>query len=61
MSTSMNVQDMRGHVEALYPSKVWRDKVKRMPDNQIIAIYKSKIERGPEPRKPRKEEDEFPF
>ena len=58
----MNVQDMRGHVEALYPnSTTWRVKVYHMSDNQVIAIYKSKIEKGPEPRKLRKEEDEFPF
>lgn len=56
----MNIQDMRGHVEALYPSKVWRDKVRRMPDNQVIAIYKSKIERGQAPQKEEKK-DEFPF
>lgn len=59
----MNVQDMRGHVTALYPeSKSWAERVKRMPDEQIIAIYRSKIERGVEPRKSRDEKQlEFPF
>ena len=58
----MNVSDMRDHVIALYPeSTSWRQRVNQMPDNQVIAIYKSKMERAPEPRKLREEEDEFPF
>lgn len=59
----MTVSDMRDHLIALYPySKTWPRKVMHMPDNQIIAIYKSKVEKGPEPRKSRKEkQDEFPF
>ena len=58
----MNVQHMRGHVAALYPnSPSWAKRVQAMSDNQIIAIYKDKFERGTGPQKVEKKQDEFPF
>jgi hypothetical protein len=63
----MNVPDMRDHVRAMYPeSTSWGQRVRQMPDEQIIAIYKSKIERASEAGKSRKENEdekqlEFPF
>jgi hypothetical protein len=60
---AMKVNDMRDHIIALYPdSTSWRQRVNQMSENQVIAIYKSKIGKGTEPTKSRDEsEDEFPF
>jgi len=59
---NMKTSDMRDHLIALYPgAESWRQRVMQMSENQVIAIYRSKIERGPEPRKPRDEKAEFPF
>jgi NAD(P)H-dependent flavin oxidoreductase YrpB (nitropropane dioxygenase family) len=30
---------MRDAIIVAYPSKRWAEKVKRMPDNQVIAVY----------------------
>ena len=40
----MTVQQMRLFVAALYPSQKWKDRVAKMSDNQIIAIYRRRIE-----------------
>jgi hypothetical protein len=26
-------------VKQAYPTQTWKDKVKKMPDNQIVAVY----------------------
>lgn len=36
----MSVEQMRGIISSVYKTKSWQDKVKKMPDGQIIAIYK---------------------
>lgn len=35
----MNINQMRSFVIKAYPGDGWLSKVKRMPDNQIMAIY----------------------
>jgi hypothetical protein len=35
----MSVMQMRKLVQDAYPGKKWRDKVSKMGDGQIIAIY----------------------
>lgn len=40
----MNTAQKRQYLVALYPdSKTWPDKVKKMPEPQVIAIYLKKI------------------
>ena len=36
----MTTADMRGHVIAAYQGEAWRKKVLKMPDSQVLAIYK---------------------
>lgn len=35
----MNIVQMRNEVSTAYLGKAWKDKVKKMSDNQVIAIY----------------------
>lgn len=42
----MSVEQMRAYVIKVYDNKTWRDKVARMRDGQIIAIYNSFLEKG---------------
>ena len=35
----MNINQMRSFIIKAYPGDGWLSKVKRMPDNQIMAIY----------------------
>ena len=38
----MTTNDMRGHIIAAYGSgKVWKQKVLKMSDGQVLAIYRS--------------------
>ena len=47
--------EMRRWVSDQYPSMKWKSKVSRMPDRQVIAIYKSmQMRASPEP-KPKEE------
>lgn len=40
----MNTEQKRQWLTALYPnSKTWADKVKKMPDSQVTAIYLKKV------------------
>lgn len=39
----MTVNQMRAEVAKLYSSEGWRQKVEKMSDNQIIAIYHRKV------------------
>ncbi len=36
----MTIQQMREWLYSVYQNGTWRNKVDRMPDNQIIAVYK---------------------
>lgn len=36
----MHVEAMRREVSNVYMNDTWRKRVKKMPDSQIIAIYK---------------------
>ena len=42
----MTVEQMRNAISGLYPGLAWKDKVARMYDDQVIAIYYSCYERG---------------
>lgn len=35
----MNTEQMRAAVISAYPSASWKNKVKKMPEDQIAAIY----------------------
>lgn len=35
----MTIEQQRNEVARAYSSEVWKAKVKRMPDMQVIAIY----------------------
>lgn len=43
---AMTVESMRKHISECYDSWRWRDKVSKMPDNQVMAIYFSMKEKG---------------
>ena len=50
----MDKLEVRAYVSALYDSKKWKERVKKMPDRQCYAIYRSTVER--KARKAREEE-----
>lgn len=37
----MNIATARQAIADAYPRRTWREKVKKMSDNQVLAIYKS--------------------
>ena len=37
----MKIAQMREFIANEYPGQTWKEKVKRMPPNQVIAIYHS--------------------
>lgn len=41
----MSVEQMRAWLQELYPSKHWKERVERMTDRQVIAVYYRKIGR----------------
>lgn len=43
---SMTIEQMRAEVAKLYPSATWRERVARMPDGQILAIYQRQVLNG---------------
>ena len=43
---TVTVQYMRSAISDVYPSRNWREEVNVMPDNRVIAIYYSFLERG---------------
>ena len=49
---SATVSDMRVAISRIYSSEKWKQKVKYMPDNQVIAIYYGFWERGKFDKKP---------
>lgn len=36
----MTIEQMRAVLAEKYPSEKWRDKVARMSDSQIVAVYR---------------------
>lgn len=43
---SMSIEDMREVVESAYVSSNWVRKVRRMPDEQVVAIYYAMLEKA---------------
>jgi len=41
----MNLHEMRNFISNAYPGQKWKNRVKKMGENQIIAIYYSMIKR----------------
>lgn len=41
----MTVDYMRDQIRTMYTTKTWSDRVDRMRDQQVVAIYRSWIER----------------
>jgi len=37
---------MRDWVSSAYPGKIWKERVKKMPDEQIIALYYRLVKQG---------------
>jgi hypothetical protein len=61
LMTDMDIK--RSYVSELYPGARWRRRVRRMPDEQVVAIYlreKNKEIENP-PEKPKEKEDDIPF
>jgi len=42
----MSVEQMRAKISEVYESDRWRRRVQLMPDNQVIAIYRTMRNRG---------------
>lgn len=42
----MSINRMRELVAAAYPGPGWKSKVKNMPDDQIIAVYRRLVVSG---------------
>ena len=42
----MDVRQMRVRVQEAYSGQRWLDKVKKMPDDQIVALYFSLVKQG---------------
>lgn len=42
----ISIETMRSAVRGLYDSWIWRERVKKMPDKQIMAIYYKSLENG---------------
>jgi hypothetical protein len=43
---AMTVEEMRAKISEVYESDRWRLRVRLMPDNQVIAIYRTMRDRG---------------
>lgn len=42
----MTVKQMRDKIIKVYDNKTWRDKVYKMPNNQVIALYYTFLRQG---------------
>ena len=42
----MSVEQMRAEIAKLYHTEKWRRYVAKMPDAQVIAIYKKNLEKA---------------
>lgn len=47
----MNVEAMRKEILKMYPGDGWKNKVFRMGENQVMAVYFSMTKRGQKPIK----------
>lgn len=50
----MSVEAMRAAIFDVYPGWAWKDRVRNMADNQVIAVYYSFCEKGKFDKKPKK-------
>lgn len=58
----MTEVDKRAFVAALYPSRRWQQKVERMSDAQVTAIYLREQNKPPkQDDKPKEGNDDIPF
>lgn len=42
----MTENDMRAWVSSAYSGSAWKEKVKKMPNDQIVSLYKDLVKRG---------------
>ena len=49
----VSIDDARYIVGKTYPGQEWKNKVNRMPDNQVIKLYYTFLERGKLDPKPK--------
>lgn len=58
----MTEVDKRAFVAALYPSRRWKQKVERMSEAQVVAIYLREQNKSSEQDKPKESgNDDIPF
>lgn len=57
----MDIRLMRSRVRSMYKSKKWIRRVSMMPDEQIIAIYYSSIERDKKKEKELRKNEQIQF
>ena len=51
----MSIEQMRDKISKVYDSWRWRERVSRMPDAQVFAVYKNMENRGQFDKKKSKE------
>ena len=56
---TISMHQMRDYVFNAYAGKKWHERVLKMPNNQIVAIYKSLIKREALPEVPKPKEELF--
>ncbi len=54
----MNSAFIRGVVKGLYPGEIWKNRVDRMKDDQVIAIWLHYLRHGVKPPEPKTDEPE---
>lgn len=42
----MTVREMRREISKVYPGECWKNRVSKMPEDQVIAVYFSFLETG---------------
>lgn len=55
----MDVRNMRDYILKMYPGDRWKDKVARMADSQVMAIYFSMKRKDQKPVKENKKEKQL--
>lgn len=59
---SNDIAIKRAFVEGLYPGPRWKQKVRKMPDAQVVAIYLREQGKPPKQDKPKESgNDDIPF
>lgn len=51
----------RDFVAAMCPGRGWKQKVDRMPDVQVFAIFKKEMEKQAKPKQDSEDSEEEPF